>query len=39
MENTIEDWNTQMKMGGVDRADQHIGLYHNDRKSTKWWKK
>ena len=26
-------------MGGVDRADQFIGLYDHDRKSTKWWKK
>lgn len=40
MENTLEHWNTQkMKMEGVDRADQHIELYHNDRKSSKWWRK
>lgn len=26
-------------MGGVDRADQLIGLYSHDRKSCKWWKK
>lgn len=26
-------------MGGVDRADQLIGMYDHDRKSTKWWKK
>lgn len=29
----------RQKMGGVDRADQLIGLYQHDRKSTKWWKK
>lgn len=27
------------KMGGVDRADQFIGMYNHDRKSAKWWKK
>ena len=26
-------------MGSVDRADQMVGLYELDRKSTKWWKK
>ena len=26
-------------MGGVDRADQFVGLYDHDRKSNKWWKK
>jgi len=26
-------------MGGVDLADQMMGLYELDRKSNKWWKK
>ena len=26
-------------MGGVDHADQMIGLYDLDRKSQKWWRK
>jgi len=26
-------------MGGVDHADQMIGLYDLDRKSKKWWRK
>ena len=26
-------------MGGVDHADQMIGLYDLDRKSGKWWRK
>ena len=26
-------------MGGVDHADQMIGLYNLDRKSCKWWHK
>lgn len=29
----------RQKMGGVDRADQLVGLYDHDRKSNKWWKK
>lgn len=29
----------RQKMGGVDRADQMIGVYDHDRKSAKWWKK
>ena len=29
----------RQKMGGVDRADQFVGLYDHDRKSNKWWKK
>ncbi|XP_067138764.1 piggyBac transposable element-derived protein 4-like [Centruroides vittatus] len=29
----------RQKMGGVDRADQYISLYNQERKSTKWWKK